>query len=561
MTDLTVTTPTKYTYSFLLCQGSFSSCDPQVPSGTRVVQRENNVCRSLGTGNGYLRYADGSLTLTFHNGDSCHSNFRRTSEITFLCPDDLDADTRSSRNNTVKFLEEEDCFYLFEWVTDAACGTKDSGVASCQFEVSNLGLYDFAPLVGTQDTTWVGLSSDESYPCFLVSPCGKLSVSDARFSSSTDYCTANSGTVLKAPKECDGASVCAIMADGVIAIGLFDLSKLSNIKAIDKNVISVSGTYHNNTAIIHYLCKPGDLASAPVFVGVIEQTIFEFHWRTFAACPKGVTFGSSCSVTYQGYLFNLTSIPVLKFRDGVHSYNISVCSALPSSSTLCTDDPNVKAAICQYSSVNSKHYVLGQSNSTLVYEDGVLKLNYSGGGQCHHVSVSRSTMVLFICDDSAHVASVTSVTEDDCTYVVEVRTKLACPVASRASECTFHYQDHSYDFSALSRSSGQGNWETRGRDRALYIINICQPVNLATGCHPLAGVCRTKLVRDTMTYANLGIASNATFKHVNDSHGGHVQLVYEYTPVEGSGSACATWRTTIELYCSDSSEVRMLAVY
>ena len=517
------------------------------------MQKDGQVCRSLGTGSGFLRYADETLTLTYRNGDSCHSNFHRATQITFLCPDDIDG---VSKNNSVRFMEEEDCFYVFEWVTDAACGAKDSGVANCQFEIPKMGLYDYAPLVGTQDASWVGISSDDSYKCFLVSPCGKLGVSEASYSSSVDYCKTRTGAVVKAPKECDGASVCAIMTDHVIAAGFFDLSQSSSIHAVDKNVVSVSGKYKNYTAVIHYVCKPGDLTTAPIFIGVIDQTIFEFHWKTFAACPKGLTSGSDCSVMYQGYLFNLASIPVLRFNtsDNAYMYEMSVCSQLPSSSKLCNDDPKVRAAACQFSRSTKKHYVLGQANSTLVYEDGVLRLTYSDGAQCHHISTPRNTTVLFICDETAHTASISSVTEDECTYVVEVRTKLACPAAIRASECTFHCDNHTYDFSSLSRSGVQGNWETRGRDGAEYLINMCQPLNFATGCHPLAGVCRVKSSRASLTYENLGMASNATFQFVSDDHGGHVQLVYYYTPPDIV--TCPSWKTTIELYCSDlTSEV------
>ena len=557
---------TNYVYSFQICQGKFGDCDPSVASNTRVIQKENRICRSLGVGSGYLRYADGSLTLTFRNGDSCHSNFRRTSEISFVCPADLENQAGhngggSSRNNSVRFLGEVDCFYTFEWVTEAACGTKESGVASCQFEVPKMGLYDFSPLVGTRDTTWIGVSGDKSYLCFLVSPCGRLSVSGSPYSSSISYCSSSSssssGSAVKAPRECKGASVCAIMSDAVIPAGLFDLSKSSSIKAVDANVVSVSGRWGNNTALIHYVCKPGDLASAPIFVGVIDQTVYEFHWKTFAACPRGLTAGSACSVMHQGYLFNLTSIPVLHFNtsDGSYSYTLSVCSSLSSrSSNGCNKDSKTSTvSMCQLSHANSQYYVLGRANSTLVYQDGVLKLTYNGGATCHHVTGSRNTTVLFICDDSAREASISSVTEDDCTYVVEVRTNLACPAAVRSSECTFRHGGQTYDFSSLSRSGVQGNWETRGRDGAVYLINVCQPLNFATGCHPLAGVCRVKTDhRGTITRTNLGMASNATFKFVDDKHGGHVQLLYNYAPSEVGDSGCPRWTTIVELYCADS---------
>ena len=539
---MSATSEQLYVYSLHICQGTelYQDCSPPPQANTRVVQiDETHICHSLGMGDGVLRYVDDTLSLTYSRGETCHSNFARTSLITFVCPSDLDKD---NSNTSVRFLGEEDCFYQFEWVTNLACGGESSGVSGCQFELHDMGVYNLAPLVGTQDDNWVAVSGDSSYSCFMLNPCGRLIVTETIYNSGPSYCKTR-----KAPTTCVGASVCAVFPDGSAApIGIFDLEKQSSITSIDKYVVSISGPMANSSdsAIIHYVCKPGDLSSAPVFIGVVDQFSFEFHWNTYAACPSGLQMGSDCSVFYQGNFFNLSSIPVLRFNssDDAYMYEISVCLPLQTAATHCSKNGAKMPAICQVRS-NGKHYVLGLANSSLVYEDGTLRLTYSGGDMCHN-NVSRKTVVLFLCDRSSHTASVSSVTEDLCTYVVEVRTKLACPVANRATECIHFHEGRSYDFSDLSRAQDQGNWEARGPDGSKYFINVCQPLNHVAGCSPLASVCRVVPDGTHMTYTNLGLAYNSTFyQDEND----HVKLEYEFP----GSSPCPKVHTTIEFVCTN----------
>lgn len=549
--DITATPSTnqQYTYALQICQRAnlYRSCDPLLPEDTRIIQRDGNVCHSLGRGNGTLRYADGTLSFTFSHGDTCHSNFARTSFITFLCPDDLKEDRK---NTNVTFLGEEDCFYQFEWVTSLACGSKHSGVSKCQFELPEMGVYNFAPLVGIQDVNWVALSSDSSYSCFMINPCGELGIADTSQKSGTDYCNVRTDKTRKAPKECIGSSVCSIHPDGSAKpIGMFDLGQMSGIRTVDKHVVSITGHMKgsNYSATIHYVCKPGDLSSAPVFVGVVDQYNYEFHWNTYAACPSGLQSGADCTVSFQGYLFNLSSIPVLNFTssDKKYLYEISVCSVLKPTLTHCNSS---RPGICQVARASNISYSLGQVNSTLIYEDGTLRLTYSGGHKCQHVSSSpRNTTVLFICDSNAHTPSITSVTEDLCTYVVEVQTKLACPPGNRATECIFFNGSQSYDFSDLSRSLDQGNWETRGPDDSEYFINVCQPLNRVSGCSPLAGACRIWSQGGQTRYTNLGLAYNTSFHQDED---GHVKLVYEFP---SSSQGCPRVFATIEFICTHSA--------
>lgn len=544
-----------YNYSLQICRGNslFDGCSPRPAPNTRVVQADDSgVCRSLGSGSGTLRYADGSLSLMYSRGDTCHTNFARTTLITFLCPETLDGE--KSDVSSVQFLGEEDCFYQFEWVTDLACGSKTSGVADCQFELPAGGTYNFAPLVGTEDQNWVSVvGGDPHVACFMVNPCGELKVTRDSHSTGAEYCNHR-----HAPFGCSGASVCRIATDGsVTRIGKFDLGDVSTIKTIDSNVMTVFGRVggaspeENNTAVIHYVCKTGDLFSPPVYVGLTNDRFYEFHWTTFAACPSGVQSGSECTVSYQGFLFNLSALPVLKFHTEDYSYEIAVCSALPANETHCGDGESSNAAICQVQQKSTHHFKLGQKNSTLVYSDGTLKLLYQNGQSCHHSNKPRTTAVLFICDSYAHMPTVSNVTEDQCEYVVEVLTKQACPPANRASECVFLNGSDSYDFSDLSRSLDRGNWEARGPDGAVYYINVCQPLNRMPGCSVLAGACKKVSHDDQVTYTDIGMAYDSKFTSVHRNGEDRITLTYQHQ--DKSKSQCPSIHTTIEFICNKST--------
>lgn len=238
-------------------------------------------------------------------------------------------------------------------------------------------------------------------------------------------------------------------------------------------------------------------------------------------------------------------------------YEISVCSALRSNETQCTDGLSSNASVCQVETSGSHHFKLGEANSTLVYEDGSLKLQYGNGQKCH-TGGPRNTTLLFICDSSAHTAAVSNVVEDHCEYVVEVRTKLACPPAVRASECVFFFNgSQSYDFSDLSRSLYQGNWEAVGHNGDVYYINVCQPLNRVVGCSVLSGVCKKTTVSEGhVTYSNLGLAYGAGFSFRRQDDEERIQLTYRYTdPADGPRpqGSCQSVETVIEFICNKST--------
>ncbi len=532
-----------YQYEFMICsQNSVSTGCASRDQPIHVAQIDSKgVCRVLGVGAGKLRYVDGELTLEYGMGDPCHTNFARTTIIHFICPENVE-----SNSSIITFSGEENCFYEFEWVTPLACGVQTSGASSCQFE--SLGsMYNFATLIGTEDENWIALDTMPDTECFMINPCGTLSVAPDPQTSPADYCNAK-----QAPQECSGSSVCQVKKDGsLIKLGHFHLgSSTTQVHNADNNVITVVGDVSetNLSAVVHYVCKVGDLTTPPIFIGITNGALYEFHWMTYAACPTGIESGAQCTVSHQstGFVFNLTSLPVISINKDNYKYSVSICKPLADSASSCSSGTGV----CQSQGTN--HYSLGNANSTLVYEDGTLKLLYTGGTKCHHNgNPSRNTTLVFVCDSTAHDPVINDIDEDYCNYVIEIRTKKACPPAYQAHSCLHFVANNTFDFSTLSRASGNGNWETRGRDNSLYYINICQPLNSIPGCNPLAAVCRVKTTESSTVYTNIALASSANFTSVNNSGESSINLKYEYKNL--GDELCPTVNTIIHLTCNKSS--------
>ena len=538
-----------YSYALEICSGRelTGDCAGGGPGDApvRAAQFDGGTCRSLGTGDGKLRYADGVLSLTYTFGETCHSNYARTSVVNFVCSEDV------SKNATgLSFLGEENCHYEFEWATPLACrGAESSGVASCHFELGGHE-YNFSPLVGTADKNWVAVDDDRTTECFLINPCGEVATK-SETKTAAELCQSR----LAPESACSGTSVCQVLRNGTgVRIGRFNLQAVSNLTLVDTNVVTVIGEGDaHHKAVVHYVCKTGDMTSPPVFVGKTNGAFYEFHWATFAACPLGVQTGSDCLVTdaTTGFAFNLTALKPFKylFIGAGYDFDLAVCAELNG-----TDCP-AHTALCQTGTDNGHAKSLGLVNSTLIYADGTLKLHYTGGDPCSKWPHRNST-IIFLCDSSAHFPVVNHIQEDYCQYVVEVRTKLACPPAFRATECALVQDNVTLDFSVLSRETG--NWQAVGPDGAAYYINLCQPLNRVVGCSPLAAVCKVKMEGGKVTYTNLGLASSAEFVPLGDRpsfHEEHVVMSYSYShPAASQGSECETTHVKIFLVCDHTAE-------
>ena len=478
ISDITINPPnTHYKYELNPCakSGINSACgvsNSHTPIHVTQTDTTNSICHSLGQGDGKLRYIDNTLTLTYIMGDVCHNSLARSSIISFICPKDVN---KNCTDKCVSFVAEEHCIYNFEWITDLACG-KPTG-SKCKFTLNGVN-YNLGLLTEDVTPTYAAVTISSNTACYLINPCGEVSTTKETWTAS-QYCNQR-----KAPMSCQHNSVCKVLKTGNgIPLGSFNLNSAGTMHTVDNSVVSVStvATASGKSALIQYICQTGTLLTSPVFVSQFTSNITEFHWYTFAACPQGVVFGSDCIVTEPatGFKFNLTSLSKqsFEFNDTKKNfqYTIRVCSAIP----LNTYGGNCanNSAICQHASGKTVHKSAGTPSSALIYRDSTLKLVYTNGDACHDKS-KRQTTVVFLCDPNAHKASVENVTEiRHCEYLVEIRTKLACPPAYRSSECVyFSSKGDSYDLLELEKT--EGNWQAEGADGSVYLINVCRPLNL-----------------------------------------------------------------------------------
>lgn len=81
---------------------------------------------------------------------------------------------------------------------------------------------------------------------------------------------------------------------------------------------------------------------------------------------------------------------------------------------------------CQEEVVGERSWNAGDYNGKLLYDDGVLVLNYTGGMQCHQGTFERNTVIQFVCGDSDNTKPEFITESDECTYFFVWHTKLAC---------------------------------------------------------------------------------------------------------------------------------------
>lgn len=144
------------------------------------------------------------------------------------------------------------------------------------------------------------------------------------------------------------------------------------------------------------ICKIGVTDSSPIYVGLLEECLYEFQWEHTAACPTAnhVTYGENCEVRDPAtlYTYSLLSLSgaVYSIVSDSYEYQLSICSALGDS----VGEGCATAGGCQ---TKDTSHSLGAPNSTLSFANGSLQLGYEGGDACSG-GVKRRTLISFACD-------------------------------------------------------------------------------------------------------------------------------------------------------------------
>ncbi|EDL83054.1 insulin-like growth factor 2 receptor, isoform CRA_d [Rattus norvegicus] len=490
-----------------------------------------------------LRYSDGDLTLIYSGGDECSSGFQRMSVINFECNKTAGQDGRGEP----VFTGEVDCTYFFTWDTKYAC-VKEKEDLLCG-AIDGKKRYDLSVLArhSESEQNWEavdGSQAESEKRNFFINVCHRV---------------LQAGKAKNCP---EGAAVCAVDKSGSKNLGKFVSSPTK-----EKGHIQLSysdgddcGNDKKITTNITFVCKPGDLESAPVLRAAgPDGCSYEFEWHTAAACVLSQTEGENCTVldAQAGFSFDLSLLTkkngAYKVETDKYDFYINVCG--PVSVNLCQSN----SGACQVAK-SGKSWNLGLSNTKLTYYDGMIQLSYRNGTLYNNEKhTPRSTLITFLCDRDAGVGFPEYQEEDNSTYNFRWYTSYACPEEPLECMVTDPSMMEQYDLSSLVKFEGGrgGNWYAMENSREhftrrKYYLNVCRPLNPVPGCDRYASACQMKYennegsLAETVAISNLGVAKTGPVVEESGS------LLLEYV----NGSACTTsdgrlttYSTRIHLVC------------
>ncbi|PIK43990.1 putative cation-independent mannose-6-phosphate receptor-like [Apostichopus japonicus] len=275
------------------------------------------------------------------------------------------------------------------------------------------------------------------------------------------------------------------------------------------------------------------LQGSPVFQSVTKSCEYIFTWQTPAACPLKRVTGEGCQVSVPelSYQFDLNSLynPDKDYEviTPKYKYSLNVCKKLASSSGSCTD-----VGGCQEEIANSRGISAGIANGNLMYDNGILRLNYTNGAACHDNVYERSMAINFVCDDTlsdnGHPVFIGETR--DCTYQFEWATPLACAPFPQV-ECSYRGQDGQFDLAPLVNVDD--NYEVSGgEENQAFYLTVCRslrniPGKKGAACPTNAAACLQTQEGGQTKYINLGeVTTGPTME------GDHLVLRYD------SGDPC-----------------------
>ncbi|XP_047625757.1 cation-independent mannose-6-phosphate receptor [Phacochoerus africanus] len=294
---------------------------------------------------------------------------------------------------------------------------------------------------------------------------------------------------------CLGSMVgsCLVSEDKSLNLGVVQVSPQVAANG-SLSVVYVNGdTCKNQRYSTRIILECAHTAGSPTFQ-LLDDCEYVFVWRTVEACPVVRVEGDNCSVKDPRH-GNLYDLKPLALNDtvvsaGEYTYYFRVCGKLSSDVCPTSDRSKVISSCQEKRGPQGFQKVAGLLTQKLTYENGVLKMNYTGGDTCHKV-YQRSTTIFFYCDRSTQPPVFLQETSD-CSYLFEWRTQYACPPFD-LTECSFKdAAGNTFDLSSLARYSD--NWEAVTRTGATehYLINVCKSLAPQAGsepCPPEAAVC------------------------------------------------------------------------
>ncbi|XP_044144786.1 cation-independent mannose-6-phosphate receptor isoform X2 [Bufo gargarizans] len=460
------------TYKLNIC-GPVSDCGQIGNSPAAGCEIENHsVSRPVKLRKSLDLASEGTITLTY-SGAKDDQGPGDSFTINFECNDDLYPGRLSFKREEIN--SETHLYHtFFNFETAMACSPAP---VDCQVTDSNGNEYDLSDL-SRDDEPWIAVdpSDQATKRKFYLNICKPLpytrGCSGGAVGScmqTSDHKNLNLGYIQMSPQASDDGSLTIVY--------------MSGDKCSDKK--------HYSTRVI-FQCDHN--VGSPVFQEQ-DDCEYVFLWRTSEACPVSRAEGDNCQVKdpKYDYVYNLQPLgeKVIELADGEYNYQLKVCGGLKDSACSASAPAGSSVSSCQVKGSNA--ILAGLTNQKLIYEDGIIKINYTGGALCHK-KYHRSTLIIFQCDKTEEKPVFLKETPD-CIYKFEWRTPLAC-LPFKPIDCSFKDTlGRSYDLSQLSLYNK--NWEVDSPTdpNMKFRINVCRPLVPETGpasCPHGSAVCLLK---------------------------------------------------------------------
>lgn len=441
------------TYKLNIC-GPVEECGSVRSSPAAGCELENGVAYRPVEISQSLDLSSDFISLTYRGPFHEETGQRDTFTINFVCNDDL-------YPGELSFLREEinsqtHLYHtFFDFKTAMACSPS---LVDCQVTDTAGNEYDLSDL-SRDNEPWIAIDTSDSAKnrTFYLNVCKPLPYIRGcpggvvgSCMKTTDNKSFNLGFIQMSPQA---------SADGSLTIVYMSGDKCRDNKRYSTRIIFQCG--HN--------------IRSPVFQE-LDDCEYVFAWRTSEACPVIRAEGDKCQVTdpKYGHVYNLKPLGEknVEVKDGDYLYQLRVCGEVTESSCTSKAPSGTTVSSCQIKGTTVK--VAGLTNQKLIYEDGLIMVNYTGGDLCHQ-KYNRTTLILFYCDKTERKPVFMKETPD-CIYMFEWRTPLACP-PFKPVDCSFKDTDgNSYDLSSLSHYTENWEAEVPSDSKQTYLLNICKPL-------------------------------------------------------------------------------------
>lgn len=506
----------EYRYYLGICDALTGFVGPCENSSVCQTKPDDpNFSKSLGLPNGNLVYSEGIISVTYNLGSLCHNKYNRSAMIKFTCEHPF-----GRINSKPYFISEaEDCTYLFEWPTTFAC--PPFHLSECVTVDDHGRSYDLSELSLFNDNYYIRNPMDLNQT-FVINVCKSVVYSPGAL------CPYVSASCLLDPSNPD-ASQRSLNLGQVTEIPYFEDGKLLiKYTSGDPCGLEKDSSARFMETIIEFICDMEKIKSEPQFIGRDVCTYY-FTWSTAYACSvndtrEEKTHDCVAIDPYTGFEFNLTTLKkeepyIVKTLD--HQYFVNVCGGVE------TSPCGGRSGVCQQelSGKNRRAWNAGSANSELLYQDGMLFLNYSNGAPCHNNAFKRSTIIHFHCNPGIgkpHFMYESS----DCTYYFTWATEYACqPLV----HCAVKNESQIFDLTPLTIYPYHSVKNHLDNDNGSYFISVCDTLTksgVPVLCPVGSAVCRQS-GDDTVSLGRLEYPPFVDFE-------GHATILYT------NGSKCST---------------------